>query len=101
HGSDPTAAFVAHYADAADILLSAVAQVAEPRPDGSLTIDPSALRRAIRSAGLSDGFSGRIAFDDKGDRASDAAAVEERALDLGLAACQVTSGELAVVFPQR
>jgi branched-chain amino acid transport system substrate-binding protein len=101
HGSEPTAAFVAHYADAATILLTAVAEVAKPQPDGSLTIDPAALRLAVRSATLSDGVSGHIAFDGNGDRVSDAAAVDERALDLGLAACQVKKGRLAVVFPQR
>jgi ABC-type branched-subunit amino acid transport system substrate-binding protein len=101
HGSEPTAAFVAHYADAATILLTAVAKVAKPRPDGSLTIDPAALRLAVRSAALSDGLSGHIAFDGNGDRVSNASAVEERALDLGLAACQVKRGRLSVVFPQR
>jgi branched-chain amino acid transport system substrate-binding protein len=101
HGSEPTAAFVAHYADAATILLTAVAKVAKPRPDGSLTIDPAALRLAVRSAALSDGLSGHVAFDRNGDRVSNASAVEERALDLGLAACQVKSGRLSVVFPQR
>ena len=101
HGSDPTAAFVAHHADAAMILLSAVAEVAVRQPDGSLEIDPGALRLAVRSAGLSEGFSGRVTFDEKGDRVTDATEIEERALDLGLAACQVMSGRLTVVFPQR
>jgi branched-chain amino acid transport system substrate-binding protein len=100
HGSDPTAAFVAHYADAATILLSAVAAVATQRQDGSLTLHPVALQREVRATSLSDGGSGRVAFDENGDRVSEATAIEERALDLGLAACQVQSGRLAVVFPQ-
>lgn len=100
HGSEPTAAFVAQYADAATILLNAIADVAEPQEDGSLVIDPTAIRDTVRSAQLSDGVSGRIVFDENGDRASGATAVEERAIDLGLTACQVRAGELAVIFPE-
>jgi branched-chain amino acid transport system substrate-binding protein len=100
HGSEPTAAFVSHYADAAGILLSAVAEVAERQPDGSLTIDPRALRRAVRSTSVQGGFSGHVAFDVHGDRATEATALDERARDLGLAVCQVRKGRLAVIFPE-
>lgn len=100
HGSEPTAAFVSHYADAAGIVLSAVAEVAKQRPDGSLTIDPGALRRAVRSTTVQDGLSGRVAFDLAGDRTTDSDAVEDRARDLGLAVCQVRKGRLAVIFPE-
>ncbi len=100
HGSEPTAAFVTHYADAAGILLSAIAEVAKPQPDGSLTIDPGALRRAVRSTSVEDGFSGHVAFDVDGDRTTEETALDERARDLGLAVCQVRKGQLAVIFPE-
>jgi branched-chain amino acid transport system substrate-binding protein len=100
HGSEPTAAFVSHYADAAGVLLSAVAEVAEGQPDGSLTIDPDALRNAVRSTTVQDGFSGHVAFDVHGDRSTEETALDERARDLGLAVCQVRKGRLAVIFPE-
>jgi branched-chain amino acid transport system substrate-binding protein len=100
HGSEPTAAFVSHYTDAAGILLSAVAEVAKPQPDGSLTIDPGALQRAVRSTSVEDGFSGHVAFDMHGDRSTEETTLDERARDLGLAVCQVRKGRLAVIFPE-
>ena len=69
HGHTPEAsAFVAQDADAATILLDAVAQVAAEQADGSLTIDPAALRDAVRATSLEDGLSGSFAFDENGDR---------------------------------
>lgn len=107
HGHEPAAAFPAQYADAATILLDAVASVAEEQTDGSLVVDPLALRDAVRDTTLDDGLSGAISFDEKGDRvppgavsldefvgaaleAQDAAGYE----NLGLIPCQVQDGEL-------
>ena len=64
----PTASFVAHYADAATILLDAVAAVAELR-GAELVMDSIALRDAIAARTLTDGLSGTVAFDAAGDRA--------------------------------
>ena len=108
HGSKPEAsAFVAQDADAATILLDAVAQVVEEQPDGSLTIDPAALRDAVRATTLEGGLSGSFAFDENGDRVprqgDDLSQVVEEALssgnieifvDLGLVPCQVQDGKL-------
>ncbi len=107
HGHEPAAAFPAQYADAATVLLDAVAAVAQEQDDGSLVIEPIALRDAVRATVLGDGLSGAISFDEKGDRlppgamsldefvnaalaAGDAAGYE----NLGLVPCQVQNGEL-------
>lgn len=108
HGNRPDAsAFVAQDADAATILLDAVAQVAAEQPDGSLTVDPAALRDAVRATGLEGGLSGSFAFDENGDRipreGDDLSQVVDEALasgdvnifvDLGLVPCQVQDGKL-------
>ena len=107
HGDEPTAAFAAQHADAATILLDAVAAVAEPQEDGSLIIDPSELRDAVRATVLEDGVSGAIAFNEDGDRVppgvasldefvADAVANEDTSgyVDLGLIPCQVQGGRL-------
>lgn len=107
HGHEPVAAFPAQYADAATILLNAVAEVAEEQEDGSLVIEPIVLRDAVRAAVLEDGLSGAIAFDEYGDRippgamsledfVSDALAAQdaEAYLNLGLVPCQVQDGKL-------
>ncbi|MCH8161330.1 MAG: branched-chain amino acid ABC transporter substrate-binding protein [Chloroflexi bacterium] len=107
HGYEPTAAFPAQYADAATILLDAVAQVAEEQPDGSLVIDPIGLRDAVRASVLEDGLSGAIAFNEDGDRVppgdvslesfvSTALANQDNSgyVDLGLITCQVQDGVL-------
>ena len=108
HGNKPDAsAFVAQDADAATILLDAVAQVAVEQADGSLTIDPAALRDAVRATGLEGGLSGSFAFDENGDRipreGDDLSQVVDEALasgdvnifvDLGLVPCQVQDGKL-------
>jgi branched-chain amino acid transport system substrate-binding protein len=100
-------AFSAQYADAATILLDAVAKVAVENGDGSLSIDPQALRDAVRATQLQDGVSGRIAFDEDGDRlppgtvslsafidlAVKAADLDTFAAELGLVACQVRDGK--------
>lgn len=100
HGSAPGAsAFTAQYADAATVLLDAVSSVAEKQDDGSLVIDPVALRDAVQQTRLVNGISGDLAFDSSGDRASEATDLAGRARDLGLAACQVQNGKLVNLFP--
>ena len=107
HGYEPTAAFPAQYADAATILLDAVSAVAEMRDDGSLVIDPIALRDAVRATVLEDGLSGAIAFNEDGDRIppgtanlaeflAQALANEDTSgyTALGLIPCQVQNGRL-------
>jgi branched-chain amino acid transport system substrate-binding protein len=108
HGSKPAAsAFVAQDADAVTILLDAIAQVAVEQADGSLTIDPAALRDAVRATNLDGGLSGSLAFDENGDRiprkGDMLSEVVEQALstgdvdifvDLGLVPCQVQDGKL-------
>jgi branched-chain amino acid transport system substrate-binding protein len=100
-------AFSAQYADAATILLDAVAKVAVEEADGSLSIDPIALRDAVQATRLEDGVSGRIAFDENGDRlppgavslaafidaAIKTADIDTFAAELGLVACQVRDGK--------
>ena len=107
HGYEPTAAFPAQYADAATIMLNAVAQVAVAQDDGSLVIDPIEMRDAVRDTVLEDGLSGAIAFDENGDRVppgvtsldefvSDSLAALDNSgyVDLGLIPCQVQDGKL-------
>ena len=108
HGGRPEAsAFVAQDADAVTILLDAVAQVATEQADGSLAIDPAALRDAVRATSLKDGLSGSLAFDENGDRIPHPgdvlSQVVDQALrsgdinifvDLGLVPCQVQDGKL-------
>src|SRR3990172_4178284 len=53
--------------DATMVLLSAVEKAAAKQPDGSLAIGRKALAEALRSMNY-DGVTGKIAFDDKGDR---------------------------------
>ncbi|MCH7718705.1 MAG: branched-chain amino acid ABC transporter substrate-binding protein [Chloroflexi bacterium] len=111
HGYEPTAAFPAQYADAATILLNAVAAVAEEQEDGSLVIDPIELRDAVRASVLQDGLSGTIAFDENGDRVppgvaslsqfvDDSLANQDTSgyVDLGLIPCQVQDGRLVNLF---
>ena len=107
HDYEPTAAFPAQYADAATLLLNAVAEVAVAQEDGSLVIDPIELRDAVRATVLQDGLSGTIAFDENGDRVppgvaslsqfvDDALANQDNSgyVDLGLIPCQVQDGRL-------
>jgi len=108
HGHPPKdSAFAAQYADAATILLDAMAKVAVEQTDGSLSTDPLALRDAVRATELQDGISGRIAFDENGDRIPPGAVslsafvdlttktpdFDTFAAQLGLVACQVQDGK--------
>ena len=83
-GSEPVTAFPAQYADAATILLDAVAEVAVEQADGSLVIEPLELRDAVSMPKLLAGLSGAIAFDENGDRLAESS---------GLAMCEVEGGE--------
>jgi len=83
-GSEPVTAFPAQYADAATILLDAVAEVAVEQADGSLVIDPLELRDAVSMPKLLAGVSGAIAFDENGDRLAESS---------GLVMCEVKDGE--------
>jgi branched-chain amino acid transport system substrate-binding protein len=83
-GSEPTTPFTAQYADAATILLDAVAEVAVEQADGSLVIEPLELRDAVSTPKLLAGLSGAIAFDENGDRLAESS---------GLAMCEVEGGE--------
>ncbi len=110
HGYTPTASFPAQYADAATILLSAIAAVAVEQADGSLVIEPTELRDKIRGT-ATNGISGNIGFDENGDRLPsgvnsleefvDEALAEQDAsayVDLGLVPCQVQDGRLVNVL---
>lgn len=100
NGGEPRAsAFVAHTADATRVLLDAVNKVAQAQPDGSLTVDPLALRDAVATTNITDGVSGHVRFDDRGDRTSDSQDLSQQAIDLGWTACQVKSGQLVHIFP--
>jgi branched-chain amino acid transport system substrate-binding protein len=107
HGDEPAAAFPAQSADAATILLDAVAAVADEQGDGSLIIAPVGLRDAVRATVLEDGLSGAVAFDANGDRVPPGVASlrqfvddaianldESGYVDLGLVPCQVQDGRL-------
>ena len=108
HGADPgSSAFTAQMVDAATILLDAVAAVAQEQPDGSLAIDPGALRDAVAATNMQGGASGNIAFDDFGDRVPrpgvNLVALVKQARELsnldtyvylGLIPCQVQDGRL-------
>jgi len=108
HGRPPQdSAFPAQYADAATILLDAVAKTAVEQVDGSLTIDPVELRDAVRETRLEKGVSGGIAFDENGDRLPPGAVslstfidltiktgdMDTFAAELGLVICQVQGGK--------
>jgi branched-chain amino acid transport system substrate-binding protein len=84
-GSEPVTGFPTHIADAATILLDALAQVSQEQPDGSLAINPLELRDAVSTPELLVGLSGAIAFDENGDRIGEGASV-------GLQMCRVEGG---------
>jgi branched-chain amino acid transport system substrate-binding protein len=86
-GNEPSTPFVAHYADAARILLNAIAEVAED-DGGELVVDLNALRDAVAATEFEGAFSftGTIAFTEAGDRAG------ETAENLGLPECLVEDG---------
>jgi branched-chain amino acid transport system substrate-binding protein len=108
HGYRPGAsAFTAQQIDATTVVLDAVAEAARAQPDGSIVLEPEALRDAVSASRVDDGASGSFSFDANGDRVpSDGRSlpeVVEAALadddltafvDLGLVPCQVQDGAL-------
>jgi branched-chain amino acid transport system substrate-binding protein len=109
HGHEPAATFTAQYADAVTVLLDAVKGAAQEQADGSLVIQPTALRDAVRATNITDGITGALAFDSNGDRVpkpgDELSEVQETALaaqedvftTLGLIPCQVQDGELVAM----
>lgn len=102
HGEPPSETFPGQYADAVTALLDAINTVAQPQDDGSLVIEPEALRDAVRATDL-DGLTGPISFDENGDRVPapgqslseiQDVAFEPQDPDLGLIPCQVQDGTL-------
>jgi branched-chain amino acid transport system substrate-binding protein len=90
-GAVPIISLVGNTADAAYILIDAVAQVAELQPDGSLIINPSELRDAVANTNVTGWASGHpIAFDSQGDRIG-------QGVDAGLVACEVRNGVFAEI----
>ena len=64
---EPATPFVLQAHDAATALLMAITSVATERSDGTLVIDREQLASTLRAQGL-DGLTGKIRFDDHGDR---------------------------------
>lgn len=91
-GHEPDTAFAAHVADAAYILLDAVADVSKVQQDESLMIDPLELHEAVSNPRMLVGVSGIIAFDENGDRVGNAETI-------GLYMCEVKNGEFVLVSP--
>ena len=81
----PGTPFVLQAHDAATALLKAIESVATERADGTLVIDREQLAATLRAQVL-DGLTGRIRFDDHGDRSSTTAE------DAGLVVYVVRSG---------
>jgi ABC-type branched-subunit amino acid transport system substrate-binding protein len=82
----PSISLSGNTADAAFLLMAAIAEVAEPLPDGSLRIDPVRLRDAVAATDMTGWATGQhIAFDRNGDRVG----LGEEA---GLVACEVQGG---------
>jgi branched-chain amino acid transport system substrate-binding protein len=63
----PVQAFHAHAYDAVTLLLTKIAEVAEPQDDGSLHIDRRALRDAIYATSGYEGMTGTITCNEFGD----------------------------------
>lgn len=106
HGHEPEWVWSPQYADAVTVLLGAVKEVAEEEADGSLVIEPRALRDAVRASDL-EGITGSLAFDSNGDRVPEPDDELENVMEyaflveaadtftvLGLIPCQVQDGEL-------
>ncbi len=64
---DEQGPFHAHSYDSANMLLSAIAEVAEVDGDGNLVIDREALVEAVRNTEGYDGLTGMLSCDDKGE----------------------------------
>ena len=87
----PFISLTGNTADAAFLLTAAIAEVAEPLPDGSLRIDPVRLRDAVAATDMIGWATGqRIAFDRNGDRIG-------QGEEAGLVACEVEGGAFVEV----
>ena len=89
----PPISFLGSTADAAFLLIAAVASVAEPQPDGFILIHPLKLRDEIAATQTVGWASGRqIAFDQHGARVGTGA-------DAGLVSCEVRDGAFVEIAP--
>lgn len=77
YGSEPVAAFHAHSYDATNILLDAVAEVAQVAGDGTMLIGRQALRDAVAATSGYEGITGTLTCDETGDCADPQIAVNE------------------------
>jgi branched-chain amino acid transport system substrate-binding protein len=67
YGEDPVSVYHPHAYDAAILLLKAISQAAVPGEDGSLRVDPSAVRNALYTLDEFPGLSGLISCSPLGD----------------------------------
>lgn len=77
YGEEPVAAFHAHAYDATNILLDAVAQVAQVGDDGTMLVGRQALRDAVAATSGYEGITGTLTCDETGDCADPQIAVNE------------------------
>lgn len=77
YGSEPTAPFHAHAYDATNMLLDAIAAVAQVGDDGSMLIGRQALLDAIAATDGMAGITGTISCDENGDCADPKIAVSQ------------------------
>ena len=77
YGTEPTAPFHAHAFDATNMVLDAIAEVAEQGGDGTLLIGRQALRDALYATSGLEGITGTIACDENGDCADPQISVSE------------------------
>jgi branched-chain amino acid transport system substrate-binding protein len=77
YGGEPVAAFHAHAYDATNILLDAVAEVAQVSDDGTMLIGRQALRDAVAATSNFEGITGTLTCDENGDCADPRIAVNE------------------------
>jgi len=89
-GREAGTPFIGQAYDAVQILLTAIAEVAEEQADGSLVIDTGKVREAVAAIRYQ-GLTGTISFDGKGDRAG------ETPEELGLALWKVEGGKFVPV----
>lgn len=88
YGTAPTAPFHAHAYDATNMLLDAIAAVAQQDADGNLLIGRQALRDALYATSGFEGITGTLTCDEFGDCADPRIAVSE-----------VQNGEFVRVWP--
>ncbi len=77
YGTEPTAPFHAHAFDATNMVLDAIAEVAQQGSDGTLLIGRQALRDALYATSGMEGITGTISCDEHGDCADPQISVSE------------------------